>query len=117
MKYYVIQEAAVPVGLVFFEPSIAFYSIRAVLESLQAAFETAATTTCTRFIKDLEGLKVVTYGPSDPTWMDAVLGKLCSSLWSLGVSGNVLESEMDAMIDGYLGWSAHLEEVHQLQEL
>jgi hypothetical protein len=47
--------------------------------------------------------------------MDAVLGKLCSSLWSLGVSGNVLESEMDAMIDGYLGWSAHLEEVHQLQ--
>ncbi len=127
MKFYVIMEADIPVGVVFCDPQTAFYSIRAVTESLQTAFEATATIVCSRFVRKEQGLTVVPYGAADPGWIGKVLEILCSvqamqqagGHWLVGDTGDCLEGDMESLIIKYLAWSVKdtVQAMQQLQGL
>jgi hypothetical protein len=120
MKYYVIMEADIPVGVVFCDPQTAFYSIRAVTESLQTAFEATATIVCSRFVRKEQGLTIVSYSAADPGWIDKVLETLCAGgHWLVGDTGDCLEGDMESLIIKYLAWSTKdsVQAMRQLQGL
>lgn len=118
MRYYVIQESDISVGVAFCDPATAFYSLRAVTESLQTTFEALAIIVCSRYIRQEQGLKIVSYGPSDPGWMARVLELLCASgHWHVGDTGDCIETEMEQLISKYLAWSSSAEAMEQLQSL
>ena len=100
------MEADLSVGIAFCDSQTAFYSIRAVTESLQTVFEALALITCSRFVRQEQGLTVVPYSAADPGWMDKVLEFLCASgRWQVGDVGDCEEADMEPLIARYLAWS------------